>query len=342
MDCAGSDKFETFNVLVVDDEASIRELLQEIIQREGYFCEVAPDGMEALAKIREQFFDVVITDITMPKLNGLDLTQKIKKSFDIDVIIMTGFVQDFSYINVIEKGASDFIQKPIVIKELMLRLRRVIRERRILAERNQALIKMQDSVKGFQRAMNGIIYAMESTIETRDPYTAGHQRRVADLSKAIGHEMGLSSDALEGLFMAAVIHDLGKIAMPAEILSKPGKLNDIEYAMIKTHPAVGFEILKTIEFPWPLAKITVQHHERMNGSGYPEKIPGDQILVESRILAVADVVEAMASHRPYRAALGVEAALKEIEKNKKVLYDPEVVEACIKILMEQSFDFEER
>jgi HD-GYP domain-containing protein (c-di-GMP phosphodiesterase class II) len=130
--------------------------------------------------------------------------------------------------------------------------------------------------------------------------------------------------------------------MPAEILSKPGKLSDIEYAMIKTHPMVGFEILKTIEFPWPLAKITVQHHERMNGSGYPHRIYGDQILVESRILAVADVVEAMASHRPYRAALGIEAALKEIERNKKSLYDPEVVEACTRILTENRFYFEEK
>jgi HD-GYP domain-containing protein (c-di-GMP phosphodiesterase class II) len=142
--------------------------------------------------------------------------------------------------------------------------------------------------------------------------------------------------------MAALIHDLGKIAMPAEILSKPARLSDIEYALIKTHPIVGYDILKTIEFPWPLAEITVQHHERMNGSGYPWGIYGDEILMEARILAVADVVEAMASHRPYRPALGVAAALKEIEDNQEVLYDPEVVTVCSRLFREDRFDFDQK
>lgn len=190
------------------------------------------------------------------------------------------------------------------------------------------------------KALDGIIQAMATTVEMRDPYTAGHQRRVARLAGMIAREIGLSRDQINGIELAGLIHDLGKIKIPAEILTHPSTLCEAEMNIIKTHPVVGYDILKNIEFPWPVACIVLQHHERMDGSGYPYGIRGEEILLEAKILAVADVVEAIASHRPYRAALGVDSALAEISKNKGRLYDPEVVDACVKIFKNKGFTFE--
>ncbi|OQB98598.1 MAG: Cyclic di-GMP phosphodiesterase response regulator RpfG [Spirochaetes bacterium ADurb.Bin110] len=177
------------------------------------------------------------------------------------------------------------------------------------------------------------------TVETRDPYTAGHQRGVADLSRAIAMELKLTSDRIDGIQMAAIIHDLGKISVPAEILTKPNKLTEMEFELIKTHPQSGYDILKDIDFPWPIARMILEHHERMDGSGYPRNLRGDDILLESRILAVADVVESMASHRPYRPALGLNAALEEIEKNRGTIYDADAVDACLRLIREKRFQF---
>jgi PAS domain S-box-containing protein/putative nucleotidyltransferase with HDIG domain len=189
-------------------------------------------------------------------------------------------------------------------------------------------------------AMEGTVRAIAYTIETRDPYTAGHQRRVTKLACTIGEEMGLSKDRIEGLRMAGELHDIGKIHVPAEILSKPGQISEAEYTIIKTHSQVGHDILKTIEFPWPVARIVLQHHERMDGSGYPSGLKGKDILLEAKILAVADVIEAMATHRPYRPALSIEESLEEISKNKGKLYDPQVADICMKVFKEKKFKFE--
>jgi PAS domain S-box-containing protein/putative nucleotidyltransferase with HDIG domain len=189
-------------------------------------------------------------------------------------------------------------------------------------------------------AMEGTVRAIAYTIETRDPYTAGHQRRVTKLACIIGEEMGLSKDRIEGLRMAGELHDIGKIQVPSEILSKPGQISEAEYTIIKTHSQVGHDILKTIEFPWPVASIVLQHHERMDGSGYPSGLKGKDILLEAKILAVADVAEAMASHRPYRPALSIEESLEEISKNKGKLYDPQVADICLKVFKEKKFKFE--
>jgi HD-GYP domain-containing protein (c-di-GMP phosphodiesterase class II) len=174
----------------------------------------------------------------------------------------------------------------------------------------------------------------------RDPYTSGHQTRSADLARAIATEMGLPQDTIEGLRMAGSIHDIGKLSIPAEILSKPTKLTDIEFSLIKEHSQKGYEMLTDVESSWPLAQIIYQHHERMDGSGYPRNLKGDEILMEARIMAVADVVEAMASNRPYRPALGIEAALTEIEKNKGIFYDNDVADACLKLFREKGFKLE--
>lgn len=199
--------------------------------------------------------------------------------------------------------------------------------------------EIKDTLAKLRRAIGSIIQAMAATVETRDPYTAGHQRRGADLARAIASEMNRSTDEIDGIRMAGMIHDIGKISVPAEILSKPTKLSEIEFSLIKVHVQAGYDILKEIEFPWPIARIVLEHHERMNGSGYPNGLSGEQVLGESRILAVADVVEAMASHRPYRAALGINLALDEIAKNRGVLYDPEVVDACLLLFREKGYTF---
>jgi PAS domain S-box-containing protein/putative nucleotidyltransferase with HDIG domain len=195
----------------------------------------------------------------------------------------------------------------------------------------------KNSMDQLRKALGGTVLAIALVVESKDPYTAGHQRRVADISRAIATEMGLSQDQIEGIRMAGIIHDIGKVSVPAEILSMPRKLTDLEFSLIKTHAQSGYEILKDIEFPWPIARMVLEHHERMNGSGYPNGLTGDKLLPESRILAVADVVEAMATYRPYRAALGLSAALEEIAKNRGILYDPEAVDACLRLFREKGF-----
>lgn len=211
---------------------------------------------------------------------------------------------------------------------------------RDITRRKTAEAELTRSWERLQKALAGTIQAMALTIEMRDPYTAGHQRRVGRLSCAIAREMELAADRVEAIQMAADIHDVGKIYIPAEILSKPGQLTEIEYSIIKTHPQVGYDILKSIEFPWPLAEIVYQHHERLNGTGYPNGLSGENILLEARIMCVADVVEAMSSHRPYRPAHGVDKALEEILKNRGILYDSRVVDICIKLFKEKQFSFE--
>lgn len=195
----------------------------------------------------------------------------------------------------------------------------------------------KESVDNLRKALGGTVRAIASLVETRDPYTAGHQNRVADLARTIGREMGLSGERIEGLRMAGIIHDIGKVSVPSEILSTPKRLTDLEFSLIKTHAQSGYDILKDIEFPWPVARMVLEHHERMNGSGYPNGLTGDNILVESRILSIADVVEAMATHRPYRPSLGLDAALKEITRNKGLLYDTDAVNACLRIFKEKGY-----
>ena len=213
----------------------------------------------------------------------------------------------------------------------------IISVSRDVTERKKAEVELQQTLDSLKRAVGTTIQVLVSASESKDPYTAGHQKKSADLARAIATEMGLSQDKIEGIRMAGIIHDIGKLSIPASILSKPTKLTEIEFSLIKEHARSGYEMLKDVESPWPLAEIVYQHHERMNGSGYPRNLKGDEILMESRILAVADVVDAMASHRPYRPTLGIEAALEEIEKNKGILYDASVADACLRLFREKRF-----
>ncbi|HER24481.1 MAG TPA: HD domain-containing protein [Candidatus Atribacteria bacterium] len=208
-----------------------------------------------------------------------------------------------------------------------------------IIKRQRSEDEIKQNLRDLRQAMEGSVELTTLMVEAKDPYTAGHQRQVSILSCAIAQEMNLSEEQIEGTKIAGLIHDLGKISIPSEILSKPGRITDLEFNLIKNHPQIGYDILKTTQFPWPIKEIVLQHHERMNGSGYPSGLSGESILIEARILGVADVVEAMSSHRPYRPALGIDKALEEISQNKGTLYDPQVVDACLKLFRKKGFTF---
>ncbi len=326
-------------ILVVDDDQSICNVLQAGIQMAGYHCFVAQSPHGALGLLDQFAVDVVVADIKMPEMSGIELAQIIKSRYAADVIVMTGFIEDFNYEDIVQQGASDFIQKPVRIAEFVARLKRVLSERAAKIDRNNALEEARHNLDKLRRAMEGIVQAISTTVEMRDPYTAGHQQRVADLACAIAEAMALPEDEIYGLRMASVIHDLGKIMIPSEILSKPGQLNPLEYELIKNHVQAGYDILKQIEFPWPLADIILQHHERMDGSGYPNGLRGDEIMLAARILSVSDVFETIASHRPYRPSLGLPHALNELRTNRGRLYDEQVVDVCLSLVEDGTFAF---
>ena len=201
----------------------------------------------------------------------------------------------------------------------------------------QAQEELQRSFGKLEKALDGTVNSLASMLEMKDPYTAGHQHRVANLARSIGEELGLPDEQVKAIYMAGLIHDIGKISVPAEILSKPSTLSEVEMALVKNHSQIGYDILKGIEFPWPIAKIVIEHHERGNGSGYPGQLTAKKISLGAKILAVADVVEAMTSHRPYRPALGIDRALDEISQNKRTLYDTKVADACLKLFRKGKF-----
>ncbi len=206
-----------------------------------------------------------------------------------------------------------------------------------ITERRKAEEQGKVYTEQLEQAMMGTIDAVSAMVELRDPYTSGHERRVGELAGAIGHEMGLPQDEVKGLRIAGALHDIGKIACPAEILSKPARLTALEFEIVKAHPQLGFDILKSVRFSWPVAQAILQHHERIDGSGYPQKLKGEEIILSARILAVADTIEAMGSHRPYRPALGIDAALAEVEKHSGTLFDPQVVAACLRLFREKGY-----
>jgi len=302
-----------------------------ITDLDGNILEVNQVACERLGFERKKIIDMTLADIDRPK-----------KSVSLPVKIEELSHRGHIFFETAHKGKNGTII-PIELssriieyegKPAALSIARDITERKVAEE------ERKQSFERLRRSLEETVNALASAVEMRDPYTAGHQHRVTSLACAIAEEMGLPKEKTEGIRMAGVIHDVGKIRVPAEILSWPGQLTEIDFNLIKTHPQVGYDILKRIELPHEVTKIMLQHHERLDGSGYPLGLKGDKILLEARILAVADVVEAMASHRPYRAALGIDKALEEIQKNKGILYDPEVVDACLKVFNEKKFKFE--
>ena len=321
------------SILVVDDEESCRSLLKDYFQITGYLFKGASDAAEALKILSQYKIDLVVSDIRMKGENGIELMQKAHKDYpDMPFIIMTGYTPQYSYEDIINAGATDFIAKPFPLGELKAKVLRIQKEKKTQSQLHQSLTR----VKNLFKDTTG---ALAATLEKRDPYTAGHQRQVKDLACAIGREMGLEKGRVEAMCIAALVHDIGKINVPASILSKPGLLKDYEMGLIRVHSQVGYDIMNNIEFPWPVAEMILQHHERLNGTGYPQGLAGQEILVEARIIGVADVVEAMTANRPYRPARGLSTALEEISKNKGILYDREIVDACIKLFNERNFKF---
>jgi putative nucleotidyltransferase with HDIG domain len=336
--------------------------------------------MEAIRCLDKFHFDLALLDINMPEIDGFQVMDHLAhQNFDTTVIVITGDPSTKSAIEALKKGAFYYVIKPFGREELLKTIENALEKRRLknekkraeealqkaheeleikVKERTKELLKTNEqlkkeikwrknaeeglnkSIEKLRKALDGTIQAMSLTVEIRDPHTAGHQRRVAQLSRSIAMAMGLSGERVNGISMAGVVHDLGKISVPAEILSKPGQITDIEMSLIRNHPQVGYDILKKIEFPWEIAQIVLQHHERSDGSGYPRGLSGENILLEAKILAVADVIEAMASHRPYRPSLGLAQALKEISENRGILYDPKVVDACIGLFNKKKFAFE--
>lgn len=333
-------------ILAVDDTPASLRLLTEILKEEGYEVRSAISGELALHAAANNPPDLVLLDIRMPGMDGYEVCRRLKAdpaTCDVPVIFVSAVTETDEKVLGFGLGAVDFVTKPYQYEELMARLRTHLELHRLrhhledlVLERTAELRESQNNLKN---SLLDSVAALAATVEMRDPSTAGHQRRVAQLGAAIAHELQLPEDQVEGVHLAGVVHDVGKIRVPAEILSKPRRLMEMEFALIKEHAQDGYEILKSIDFPWPIAQIVRQHHERLDGSGYPQALKGDQILLEARILAVADVVEAMSSHRPYRAALGVEAALKEIERGRGGVYDATVVDACLRLFAEKRFAF---
>ncbi|SER50132.1 HD domain-containing phosphohydrolase [Giesbergeria anulus] len=331
-------------ILAVDDTPASLKLLSDLLRNEGYDVRSAINGALALRSAAMSPPELVLLDIRMPEMDGFEVCRRLKadpNTASVPVIFVSALTDTDEKLHGFELGAVDFVTKPFQREELLARVRvhlEVDRLRNHLEEAVQERThKLQESQKQQRKMLVDFVAMLGSTVELRDPYTAGHQRRVADLAEAIARELQWPPEQIEGLYLASVVHDFGKIRVPTEILCKPGKLKELEFRLVQEHSKTGYDILRSIVFPWPIAQTVYQHHERLNGSGYPQGLHGPDILPEAKVLAVADVVEAMMSHRPYRPSLGPEMALQEIEAHRGVLYEPAVVDACVRLFREQGY-----
>jgi len=357
---------KTIKVLLIENNQLDARLIQEMLAQEKSIqfklkcVDCLSRGLKSLAK---GGIDVVLLDLCLPENKGLSTVSKVHtQAPQVAIVVQTVLTDELTAVKALQKGAQDYLIKGSVNSDLLVRslrysiehkntenaLRESEKKSRKISENipewileiNTLKKKVKQSDKKLQRTLKGVIHMLASTIKTRDFYLAAHQQRVTNLACAIAKELGFSKEQINGIHMAGIIHDLGKIGIPNEILTKNSRLTKSEFNIIKCHSRIGYRILKTIEFPWPIAQIVFQHHERINGSGYPQGLSGKNILIEAKILAVADVVEAMSSHRPYRPPLGIDKALEEISQNRGILYDPEIVDTCSKLFKEKGFKFE--
>ena len=323
-------------ILVVEDERIVGEDIKNRLQKLGYSVpSIVRSGEEAIDKVKSLNPDLVLMDIVLDgEIDGVEAAAQIKSLYDLPVVYLTAYA-DYSTLERAKiTEPYGYIIKPFDDRDLHITID-------IGLHKHKMEKKLKETEERLRKTLEDTIKALSSAVELRDPYTAGHQKKVSDLSCAIAAELGLQPEKIDGIRLAGLIHDVGKIRVPAEILSWPNQLSEIDFNLIKAHPQAGYDIMKTISFPYPVAKIVLQHHERIDGSGYPAGLIRDQILIEARILAVADVVEAIASHRPYRAALGITHALNEISKKSGSLFDPHVVEACLRLFNERGFKFDQ-
>ncbi|MBN1473608.1 MAG: HD domain-containing protein [Syntrophaceae bacterium] len=323
-------------LLMFEDNPGDVALIREQLSESGGFFEILSfdllsQGLEFLATNN---VDVVLLDLGLPDSQGLNTIEMVMaKNPSVPIIILTGLDDEKIAMEAVRRGAQDYLIKGSASIEILARIIHYSMERK------NAEKELKLSIERFSRALSDTVKAMAMAVEIRDPYTAGHQRRGAGLARAIALEMRLDPRQIEGVQLACMIHDIGKISIPSEILSKPCLLSSLEISLIKVHPQVGYDILKEIDFPWPIAQAVLQHHERIDGSGYPEGLKNSDIILEARILAVADVVEAISSHRPYRPAFGLKEALSEIDRKQGILYDPVVVKSCLKLFQDKNYVF---
>ena len=315
----------TIHILVVDDEQPIREVFLMAIEHSGYQCQTAGSGQEALNILDQRRIDVVITDIQMPGLSGIDLVKRIREKFDSDVIVMTGFVEDFTYEKIIELGARDFIHKPVRLNELMVRLKRVLNERKLLAERNQAFEELKEA---YLDTVNRLVLAAEY----KDEDTGDHILRMSRYCALLAKKLGLSADDVQMMLYSSPMHDIGKIGIPDSILLKNGKLTDEEFETIKTHTLIGGKILadsksKILESAQIIA---LTHHEKWNGTGYPAGICREDIPLFGRIVALVDTFDALTSRRPYKDPYPLEVACDIIRKAREKHFDPDVTDVFLR------------
>ena len=358
------------SILVIDDEEAILDIMRMTLADQGYDLHTAGSAEEGL-KILKEFpnFSLIISDQIMPGMHGVQFFAQARKICPNAMrVLLTGYTDMDAIIEAVNSGGIHlYINKPWRRDELLYSINQILSRAELLIENQQLneLVKKQNaalmelnknleekvrlktrnleqsarelktSYERIQLILEGAELAMSKIVESRDPYTAGHEQQVAKIACAIARKMSLTNVQIEAIRIAGALHDIGKIAVPSEILTKPGRLNKLEMEMVKTHAQNAYDILKTIEFPFPIAKIILQHHERIDGSGYPQGLKGEEILLEARIIGVADVLEAMSSHRPYRPTLGIESAMAEITKNRGILYDADVVDVCSRIYQEQ-------
>lgn len=326
-------------VLSLEDTPSDAELQHDALRRSGMDIEWRCVGNELDFRAQLKAFQphVILADYNLPSYTGSDALAHVQAAAPhIPVIIVTGTIGEVKAVELMKGGACDYILKDRLAR-LPEAVKHALSAAKLANERRDTELKLLQSERRLKESLVDFVAALASIVEMRDPYTAGHQRRVANLAVNIAQELTLPESVVEGIRLGGMIHDIGKIRIPAEILSKPGRLSPIEYQMIQQHALAGYEILKNGKFPWPIAQMVLQHHERIDGSGYPQALHDNNIILEAKILAVADVVEAIASHRPYRPGLGIPAALEEITQGRGTLYESAVVDACKKLFNEKSY-----
>ncbi|MCD6184390.1 MAG: response regulator [Deltaproteobacteria bacterium] len=332
-------------VLIVDDNPTNIDLLVNTLKEE-YRLGVAKDGLKALEYTDKYLPDLILLDVMMPEMSGYDVCVKLKavpRTANIPVVFITALDNIEDKTHGFQAGGVDYITKPFHVAEVKARVKTHLSLKRMREELNDQNIileqKVAEKTNELHQMLQATIHTMALTVEIRDPYTAGHQHRVALLACAIAKKMNLSSKQIRTIDIAGNLHDIGKIRIPTSIINRPGELLDIEYKMLKIHARVGYDILKNIPSPLPFAKAVLQHHERLDGSGYPQGITSDEILPEAKVVTVADVTEALSSFRPYRPAMGIDVALEEILKYKGVWYDPDAVDACRELFIKENFNY---
>jgi response regulator RpfG family c-di-GMP phosphodiesterase len=332
------------NILIVDDDSSVRSLLRQILVGDGHDCLEAADAAGARELLESRPFDLVVSDVMMPGESGLDLAGHVRSAHPNTAVVLITAVDDLRTAGAARNmGVYNYVVKPSEVSQISISVADALWRREEMLKNlafkdhlNGRIAEQASFLKAQAEKLREVfektILSMALAVEKRDLFTSGHQKNVAALAREVALNMNLSAERVEAVYYAGLVHDLGKISIPADILAKPTKLSEMEFNLVKRHPEAGYEILCGIEFPWPVAPIILQHHERLDGSGYPLGLKDGRIRLEARILAVADVIDAMSSHRPYRPAHTPVAVKAEIRENAGRLYDVRVVKAALAVM----------